>query len=56
MLLEFSTKTMSTCGSSDVSGYDPSIVMISYQICTEQRCLLVCHWVTIALLTNLLCV
>ena len=39
----------------NVTGYESIHVMILAQICTGQRCLPVCHWVTVALLMPFLC-
>ena len=47
---------MFTVVSSDVPGYDFSLVMILDQIFTGKRYLPVHYWVTVVLLTPLLCV
>ena len=56
VVLWFSTHTVFNGVSSDVTGYEYSLVMILAQIRTGQRCFTVCHWVTVAFLTPLLCV
>ena len=56
IVLELSTQTVSTAALSDVSGYDYSLEIISSQIHNKQRCLSVCHWVTVTVLMELLCV
>ena len=53
-VLWFYTYTVFTGVSSDIPGYDSSLVMISAQTCTGQSCFPVRHWFTVALLTPLL--
>ena len=55
-VLGLSTHTVLTGVSSDVSGYEYSLVMMSVHICTGQRCLPVCHWVIVEFSAPFLCV
>ena len=54
--LWLSTNTVFTGVYYDVPGYDSSLVMISSQTSTGQRCFPVRHWVTVSFLIPIFCV
>ena len=55
IVMELSTQTVLTGLLYYMYGYESSLEMIYYHICTGQRYLPVCHWVKVKLLTLFLC-